>query len=87
MTKTQFMREAFSDMGDHVHKACYDAILKGDLVEVARLIGAATTQVVTEHEGDLELGYEGGNVLMNMEKILDDRNRARDINDENKEIT
>ena len=87
MTKSDFMREAFSDMGDHVHRACYDAILKGDLVEVARLIGAATTQAIVEHEADLDLGYEGGNILMNMEKILDDRDRALDINEENKEIT
>ena len=87
MTKSDFMREAFSDMGDHIHKSCYDAILKGDLVEVARLIGAATTQAIVEHEADLELGYKSGDILMNMEKILDDRDRAWDINEENKEIT
>jgi len=86
MTKSDFMREAFSDMGDHVHRACYDAILKGDLVEVSRLIGAATTQAVVEHESDLDWRW-AAKAEMNMEKILDDRDRARDINKANKEIT
>ena len=84
MTKTQFMREAFSDMNDSVHKLCYEAILIGDLHEVARLIGMATTQAVLEHEADLELGYETGDTR-SLEKELDDRDRARDMNEQNKE--
>ena len=86
MTKTQFMREAFSDMNDNVHKLCYEAILIGDLHEVARLIGMATTQAVLEHEADLVLGYETGD-MRNLEKELDDRDRARDMNEQNKEAT
>lgn len=80
ITKAGFMRESFSDMPDDIHRRCYDAILQGDLHEVARLIGMETTQGVLDHEADNVLQSP----LLDMEKLLDDRDRARDINETNR---
>lgn len=80
ITKAEFMRESFSDMPDDIHRRCYDAILVGDLHEVARLIGMEATQGILDHEADNVLQSP----IMDLEKILDDRGRARDINETNK---
>lgn len=80
ITKAEFMRESFSDMPDDIHRKCYDAILIGDLHEVARLIGMETTQGILDHEADDLMQSP----LRDLEKILDDRDRAKDINETNR---
>lgn len=83
ITKAGFMRESFSDMPDDIHRRCYDAILVGDLHEVARLIGMETTQGILEHEAD-EVLERSPLMDLDLEKILDDADRARDINETNR---
>lgn len=82
LTKTEFMREQFADLSDEIVSRCYDAILQGDLHEVARLIGKETTQGILDRETD-EQSLQSP--LMDMEKILDDKERARDINETNRD--